>query len=381
MGSHTRRNFIKVSGVSAGIALAGCLTNDGGGSSSDRPDIDFDPEELVPDEVGSVGPLGNDGVPTDEVALSDDQQAEIADGDFTVSVVYHFQGDDWSVVSRQGIEDRLDGLGITLDGVQNPEFDAATQSDILETLVAREDELDAIISLPVDVEANASAFQEVADSDIELGLMSNVPEGFSHGDDYAGMVTADNYSLGLIQGRLLTRLADGDSYGMIEDSNPFFVTEEREAGAMDAFDEDDDAEITATQSFTDAEDSFDLAQNMLTANPDLDGIWTPWAQPPGVDTASAVEEQDGDVTVTSIDLGEPQAENMASGGPIQGLAVGNPYLIGQTVVDLTAQALLGNDTPAYIAVGSNAVVHENLLDTYEEILQEEPPESVTEHFD
>lgn len=379
MGFPTRRSFIKASGGSIALGLAGCLTD--GGSGSSGAEADFDPNELVPDQVMSEGPLGDEGVPADEVTLSSDQEDAVADEDLTVSVVFHFLGDDWSLVTRDGVENRLDELGIELDSIHNPEFDAAEQSNIIETLASREDELDAVISLPVDVQATANAFGELAESDIEIGLISNVPEGFSHPGNYVGSVSGDDYALGLIEGRMLKRLTDGNQLGMIEYDASFYVTDERQAGAREALEEDDDVEVMATNSFTDGGKTFDLAQNMLTANPDMDGLWTPWAQPIGMNAVRAAEEHDGDVTITSIDLGEEQAENMAAGGPMQGLAVDNPYLIGETVVDMTVQALLGNDTPPFVAVGANAVIRNNLLEKYEEIMREEPPSSVTQHFD
>jgi len=72
---------------------------------------------------------------------------------------------------------------------------------------------------------------------------------------------------------------------------------------------------------------------------------------------------------------------MASEGPTQGIGVGGPFIIGENLVKMAAHASLGNDTPAYVSIGASAVIRPNLLEMYEETLQEDPPEAVTQHFE
>jgi ribose transport system substrate-binding protein len=195
------------------------------------------------------------------------------------------------------------------------------------------------------------------------------------------MVTVDNYGLGLIAGRLMREMVGEGQVGMIEMESQLYVIDEREKAVNKVLDEADGIEIVKN-SFIDAGKTFDITTNMLTANPEMKGLWTPWSSPPGNQAVSALNEQGADDIIhTTIDLNQRQAEVMASQGVTKGIGVGNPFGIGQNLVKMAAHAaVLNNDTPAYVGVGTNAIVRKNLREMYERTLRESPPKSVTKHF-
>lgn len=377
-----RRTFLKTVGITAGIgAIAGCTEGD------ESPEVaTFDPGsinrgDIVPDGPIGLGPTGHEPVSADVLELSESEKEQIRDEDLTVSVIFQYLQSDWVRSVRQGMEDMYEDLNVEVEGVHGVNFDAGEQVDLLENLAALGDELDAIITYPVDTTAAVGPLRELRDQGVEVVIITNTPPEFEHGVDFAGMVTVDNYGLGLISARILKEAVGSGKIGVIEQEPELYVIDERERAVHDVFDDDDDIE-TVVQSFTDAEETFDLVTDMLTANPDMDGLWTPWASPPANEARAALQSQDiDDVHHTSVDLNEEQAELIAEGRITRGLAVGDPYGIGQGLVRMAAHAHLGNETPAYASVPTHAVMRDNVLEMWEQTHREDPPDSVLEHFE
>lgn len=375
--SANRRTFIKGLGVGGLAAIAGCL----GGSDEDggeREETQFNLDEIEPDGLVGEGPFGEDPSSADEVELSEEEEEEIQNGDHTVEVVFHFREDTWTVLQEEAITNRCSELNIEITGIQYAEFDPETQSNILE-LIAQQERVDGIFSIPVDIEATTDAYQAVADAGKEIVFMDNVPVNFNHPDDYAGVVAADNRGMGVIGGRMIQELLDGGKVMLLEHDTPFYVTNERFIGARNVL-EDNEFELE-TVGFIEPGDALGIAQDALTANPDTDALWAPWVDPPGAQAIQAIEEQGMDIPVTSCDLGERSGILLAEGEYLKGVGSQNPLAQGQAEVNMMAKRFLGEETPPYVALPSPAVTRENLLEKYPELMGEDPPEDITQHYD
>lgn len=389
---YARRRFLKgASAAGIGISLAGCSgegngnggngnggNGNGGNGNGDSPL--FDLNEIEPDELVSEGPFGEDPSPRDSVSLSDEDVQELQDGDYTVEVVFHYQEDLWVRLQERAIRQRCEELGIEIEGVQYADFDPEVQSDILQT-VAQKDNVDGIFSIPTDTEATEGAYRDVAETGKDIVFMDNVPSGFEHPDEYVGVVTADNRAMGVIGGRMLNSLLGGSGkIVFLEFDVPFYVVDEREAGAREALESGGDYTIE-TFGFTEPGNVASLAQNALTANPDADGLWAPWVDPPGAQAIQALQEQGIDIPVTSCDLGDRSATLMAERSALKGVGSQQPFAQGLAEVEMMATSFLGRETPPYIALSSPAIARQNLMEMYEVIIHEEPPEEVTQHFE
>ena len=377
----SRRRLLQTVGVAGSLSLAGCSGSVPGQEKTTEGSDNIDLGKIVPDKLVSKGPHGNEPVSVDQLKLTDSEVKEVKNGDFTVAVVYHYLKTDWTRLHRSGLEYQLRQLGFNIEGVYGASFEASKQVDILNTLAQKSGEIDGVISLPVDTVATSDAYKNVSENDIAVVFQGNVPEGFKHPRDYAGMVTVDNQALGMVSARLLHAYAGSGPVGKIEFSSPFYVVDEREKGAKQVF-KNKEVDVAATNSFSDPSKVYGLAQNMLTANPDLKGMWTPWAQPPGMQVVRAAEAANKkDFAITSIDLGERQSVKMAKEGFMKGLAVGDPYRLGVNNANMMAKTLIGKETPAYASINVNAVIRRNLCDSYSKILNSAPPESVTKHYE
>jgi ribose transport system substrate-binding protein len=386
-----RRAFLKgIGAVSLGIGLAGCSGDGGNGSATGDGStgtssgdggaggVQFDLGAIDPDGLVGQGPYGEEAAAPESVALSESEISDVQNEDFNVEIVFHYKGDTWVRLQREAIKKRTSDLGMNITGIHYPDFSVQKQSNILET-VAQKDNVDGVFSIPVDTAATTDAYQTVLDAGKELVFMDNVAEGFQHPSDYAGLVAADNRGMGTIGGRMMTELVDSGKIIFLEFDVPFYVVDERETGAKQVLQESGNYDVK-TYGFTDPGKVLQVAQDALTSNPDAAGLWAPWVDAPGAQAIQAIGQAGTDIPVTSCDLGERSAVLMAERSALKGVGSQQPYAQGLTEVDVMAKSLLGKETPAYIGLPSPPAARQNLMEMYPEILKEEPPETVTTHF-
>lgn len=328
--------------------------------------------DIAVDGLVGRGPNGAKPLPGDAVNLSSDEAEAIQGGEYSVAIVFHHLKTAWTELQRRGLEERFDALEITVDGVYGAQFDATKQSNILHSLAS--EDVDAVVSIPVDTVKTAEAYRTLQQSGVETVFMDNIPDGFEHPEDYAGCVSSDNKGVGIIAGRFLREFVNGGSVGMITFDAPFYVTSERERGVREVLERTDTIKITAEAGFTDPDDVYEIAQSMIVRNPDLDGLFISWSDPPAIQAAHAAEDIDiHDLVITTTGLSSRTVEYIATDRIIKGTGAQFPYQQGKIEANMVAQALLNNDTPPYIASGSLPVYRNNLHEQYPKHYQEEFP--------
>jgi ribose transport system substrate-binding protein len=213
--------------------------------------------------------------------------------------------------------------------------------------------------------------------------MDNVPDGFTAGTDYASMVSADNYGNGVTSAYLLARAMGGEgTVGLIYHEADFFVTQQRYDGFKTTIEEEfPDIEIVGEQGIAGpdfAGDAQGVANAMLTRNPDLEAIWAVWDVPAEGVLAAARETGRTDIKIATEDLGTNVAIALAKEEMVVGLGAQLPYDQGVTEARLAALSKLGEEVPAYVALSSLPVDHENVLEAWEKVYHSAPPASVAD---
>jgi ribose transport system substrate-binding protein len=328
---------------------------------------------------GLVGRGPNGATPSDGTSVepTDEQIESLQEADYTVSIVFHHLKETWTDLQRRGLKQQFDILGITIEGVYGSKFNADTQSQILRQL-SRSD-VDAVVSIPVDIVETAEAYRAVADAGIDLVFMDNVPRGFKHGRDYAGCVSSDNKGAGIVAGRFLREFVTAGTVGMITFTPPFYVTEQRETGVREVIDESDELELVIEEGFTDPNHVSKQATTVLKQWPDLDGLYVSWCDPPAVQVTDTVESAGREnLIITTTDLSLQTVDIIARDGPIKATGAQFPFQQGIIEANMIGQALLGNDTPPYIASGSLPVCKDNLPEQYSKYYQEDFPVALRE---
>ena len=329
--------------------------------------------------VLSKGPNGEDPAAASTVELSDDEMAKIREMGATAAIVMHYGGNDWSQAQINGVETQFEKMGIEIIAVTDAGFKPEKQVADIETIMARSP--DIIVSIPTDPVATASAYRAASEAGTTLVFMDNVPAGFTAGKEYVASVSADNYGNGVAAAHLMAEaLNEEGQIGLIYHAADFFVTRQRYDAFKATIESDyQNIEIVAEQGIGGPDFSGDAdraANAMLTANPGIDGIWAVWDVPAeGVIAAARAAGRD-DLVITTIDLGENVAINMAQGGYVYGLGAQRPYDQGITEAKLAGYGLLGKEAPAFVALPALPVTKANLLDAWQAVYSAEATDNI-----
>jgi ribose transport system substrate-binding protein len=325
----------------------------------------------------SKGPNGEDAVSATTLDLTPDEIAKIKAGNFTAAIVFHYGGNDWSTSQLQGLTDTFNRLGIKIVATTDANFSAEQQVSDIETVMALNP--DIIVSIPTDPVATADAYQRAADKGIKLVFMDNVPYGFTAGMNYVSCVSADNYGNGIVAADLIGEALGGQGkIGIVNFDVDFFVTNQRlEAFEKTISEKYPNIQVVSKMGFKDPNATSEVADAMLTQNPDLQAIFAHWDVPAEGVLSSLRAAGRTDVKISTIDLGNNVAKEIAEGN-ILGLGAQLPYDQGVAEATLGAYALLGKAAPAYVAVPALRVDQSNILDAYKQVYQVEAPDWLVE---
>lgn len=384
--SRTLRRVAPLATATA-VALALTACSDSGGSTAEANDefsaqVDAALAEIQ-DQVLAKGPHGEDPAPASDVALTDDEVAQVRALGATAAIVLHYGGNDWANAQVAGLTARFEELGIEVVATTDANFDPGQQVSDIETVMAKDP--DIIVSIPTDTVATASAYQAAADAGIELVFMDNAPDGLEAGTDYVSVVSSDNYGNGVVSAHLMARALGGaGTIGVIFHEADFFVTQQRYDGFLTTLESDyPDIEVVESQGIAGpdfAGDAQAVADAMLTKHADLDGIWAVWDVPAEGVMASARPAGRSDLKIATEDLGTNVAIALAKDDMVVGLGAQLPYDQGMTEADIAAGALLGKDQPPYVALSALPVTHGNVLEAWETVYHSAPPADLADSY-
>jgi len=331
--------------------------------------------------VLSTGPNGEKPTPASEVSLSAQERQQIKDKHATAAIVLHYGGNDWSNAQVNGLRNALGRMGIRVIAVTDANFKPEKQVSDIETVLAKKP--DVIISIPTDPVATADAYRKAVRQGVKLVFMDNVPKGFIPGKDYVSVVSADNYGNGVASAHLMAEQLEGKGkIGIVFHEADFFVTKQRyEAFKKTIAEQYPDIKVVAEQGIAGpdfAGDAEKVASAMLTRYAGLDAIWAVWDVPAEGVLAAARANGRNDLDVTTIDLGQNVAIDMAKGGPIKGLGAQRPFDQGVTEATLAGYGLLDKKAPPYVAVNALPVTRSNLASAWKTVYHQGLPPKVVE---
>jgi ribose transport system substrate-binding protein len=370
------------------IAMAGCGSDDkssdagdAGGAAKASPVAAKAKAALaaLDGKVLSTGPNGEQPSPAADITLTDDELTKIKDRKLSAAIVMHYGGNDWSTAQVDGLKSEFKRLGIKVLATTDANFKPEKQVSDIDTVLARKPQI--IVSIPTDPVATASAYRKAAAAGVKLVFMDNVPKGFKPGKDYVSVVSADNYGNGVASAHLMAEKLDGKGkIGIVFHAADFFVTKQRyEAFKKTIASDYPDIQIAAEKGIGGpdfAGDAEKAASAMLTQNPDLNGIWAVWDVPAeGVLAAARAAGRD-DLAITTIDLGQNVAIDIAKKGLVFGLGAQRPFDQGVTEARLAAYGILGKEAPPYVAVNALPVTGANLADAWQTVYHQGLPDKV-----
>ncbi len=318
--------------------------------------------------------------PISVIKLSDEELAKIKGMNATAAIVMHYGGNDWSRAQIQALQTQFAAMGIKVIAVTDAGFKAEKQVSDIETVLAQKPSI--IVGIPVDPAATAGAFKAAADQGVKVVLANFAPTGLVHGKDYVSVVSADEYGNGVASAHQMAAALGGKGdVGLVYHAADFHVTRQRYEAVKATLAKDyPDIKIVAEQGIGGPDfpgDADKAASAMLTSNRRIKGIWAVWDVPAeGVISAARTAGRD-DLVITTIDLGENVAIDMAQGGFVKGLGAQRVYDQGVTEALLAGYGLLGKEAPPYVASPALPVTKENLLEAWQTVYHAPPTAKIT----
>jgi ribose transport system substrate-binding protein len=331
------------------------------------------------DKILSKGPSGEEPSPASSVTLSPEEIDKIKALKAKAAIVLHYSRNDWSAAQVAGLKSQFDKMGIAVIAVTDAGFLPERQVANIESVLAQNPQI--IVSIPTDPVSTAAAYKKAAQQGVKLVFMDNVPNGFEAGKDYVSVVSADNYGNGVASAHLMAMaLQSKGQIGLVYYAADFFVTRQRYEAFKKTITEDyPDIRIVAEQGIREPDfygDADRAAYVMMTANPNLSGIWAVWDVPAEGVIAAARTAGREHLAITTVDLGLNVAVEMAQNGLVKGVGAQRAYDQGVVEALLAGYGLLSKPAPAYVALPAFPVTRENLLDAWKTIYHTEAPISI-----
>lgn len=331
------------------------------------------------DQPATVGPNGEAPTPVADAKLefTDAEIAQVRQGNHTAALVWH-ELYDWSNAVARGAKDEFARLGIEVIAETNAGFDTARQKSDVETVMANQPSI--IVSLPIDPPTASTVYGIARDAGTKLVFIDNAVRGFTHGEDYVTVVSADLFQIGNKAAHALAEaMGETGTVGYMFHDADFPVTNQRD-GAFKWTIENEypDMQIVIESGMTDPANAEDIASAMLSRNPDLGGIYTPWAEP-ALGVLSVLRQQGNvDTKVVTIDLNEPVALDMLRGGNTAAIIADEAYSIGIYAARSAAASLLDKSVDPFLVVDALAIGTDNVQEGWNRSMNMDPPATVTE---
>lgn len=264
----------------------------------------------------------------------------------------------WLTV-KAGAEDAASKAGATIVW-QGPakETEIAKQINIIQDMISRG--VDGIVLAACDENALVQSVQQAIDAGIPVvtmdsGVKSDLPYSFVATDNVAGARAAAE--------TLAKMIGEEGKVGLIPFVPGAATSELREQGFKEGIKAFPKIELVATlYCNSDVARAMDVTQDMLTANPDLKGIFAA-NEPAAIGAAQAIKTagKAGEVILVAFDAAEEEISALREGA-IQALIVQNPFKMGHDSVQAVLDVIGGAQIDKRIDTGVTVVTSENLND-------------------
>jgi ribose transport system substrate-binding protein len=237
------------------------------------------------------------------------------------------------------------------------EIDYSRQIEIVDSMIARR----------VDGLAIAAQDRTALDASLDRAAQAGIPVTiFDSGVDstnYMTFVATNNYEAGQMAARKLAELLHGKgSIAMVLHVPGSFSTMERERGFEDAMAKEfPRIHIVQKQyGMSDRSKAMAAAENILTAHPDLDGIFAS-TEPSSMGTSLALKSRGltGKIKFVAFDAAEGMVEDLKA-GVIDALVAQDPFRIGYEAVQTLVDKLHGKTPPKRMDLSAHVIVKADL---------------------
>jgi ribose transport system substrate-binding protein len=251
------------------------------------------------------------------------------------------------------------GVEVLWKGPQK-EDDRAQQITVVEDFISRG--VDGIVLAPLDDRALMRPVRDAARESIPVVIIDSDLQG----EDFVSFVATDNYKGGVLAAREMGRLLQGrGDIFLIRYQEGSASTTMREAGFFDTMKEEFSSInflVRDQYAGTTTETAYQLAENLLSRFPEVDGIFCP-NESSTFGTLRALQGagKAGDIVFVGFDSSPKLVQGLRD-GHIQGLVLQNPVKMGYLGVQQMVFYLRGQPFEKRIDTGVYMVTRENMDD-------------------
>ena len=266
----------------------------------------------------------------------------------------------WRYLAK-GIEDKVLAAGDELT-VYDSNNNASTQLANAQDAIARK--VDGILISPTD----SSTCPKVLSLAEKAGIPVIIADIGTDSGDYVSFIISDNYDGAYAVGKMLgaefkKRGWEGAEYAQVTISLARANGRKRTEGFRKAMQEAGAKEVDLKQMETyTGDETFRYVQDMLTAHPNLKGIFVETDQPSmGAVRAVRAARKTGEVLIAGFD-GIPEFVKMIQDGQIIGSGMQQPHLMGQRCIEVLYDYLAGKKIEKEVLVPIIVVDTNNIND-------------------
>lgn len=252
------------------------------------------------------------------------------------------QSHPFQVAIKDSIEQQAQTDNVQVD-VSIADQDLNRQIAAIEDFITKE--VDALIIVPVDSDGIAGAIKKAKDANIPVitvDIKANGVEVDSH-------IATDNYSGGLIAAEAMAKyLPDGGEIGLITYPEVQSV-KDRIAGFKDNAVNHPNLNIVTELPGRTREEAKTASEDMLTANPNLKGIFG-FGDDMALAATTAIQERELDAVVIGFDGLQEAQDSVSQDNPFKAVVVQFPDQMGQVAVQNAVKIINGEEVEKEVPI-------------------------------
>jgi ribose transport system substrate-binding protein len=249
---------------------------------------------------------------------------------------------------------RETGVDIIWDGPAS-ETDYTGQLKVVDAMINRR--VDAIVLAPIDSKAMVGVVERAAAENIPVVIMDSGIDT----DKFVAQVATDNYHAGEMGAERLAKILGGKGKVAVLGNMPGSAsTVARESGFDDYMKKNQPGIQIVEKQFGNAEVATSLtkAENILTAHPDLDGVFAS-NESSSMGFAQALRDRKSKLKMVGFDW-SPSLLDDVHNGVIDALVVQNPFQMGAQAVRIAVDKLDGKPVVKMNAMAPKLIDKDNL---------------------
>jgi ribose transport system substrate-binding protein len=304
------------------------------------------------------------------------QQAEAICKKKLTAVILDWDKVQYNLTLRAGIGNVLDALGIKLLRTTSFNFDPNGLAGDLAAILPLHPDI-IFTGGTIDPNQFAALMAPATQAGIQVVSWNTGARQWDtgQGKPLTAMVAYDFYNLGQQMAEAIhEKYPNGANFGYIHWINNVLPIHLRETGLLDGLKKypnikvisDGKADPGSANGFNDPNAAQAATQAFLIRHPEVNVLFAPWEDPPGVGEEAALKSlhKENSVDIVTMDLGAQGAAELAGNGPITVDMAEGIYDGGRVEAMLAGLAAIGVKTPPFVLVPTYAANQKNLTDAW-----------------